>query len=555
MSIMSNHNEFRELRLLILQALDGTISREDITKLEGILISDSRARLYYRSFLALYAGLDVIIEKKVNYNHNLDSLNSTLEQLAEQEASAPELEIIRPVELKKPAKLSVSAGSKLFRLDDFYKIYSAVISVAAVLLFAFLLYVNINPAKPSVPTATIIEVSESLKSNLSGCLVVGARLNTHSQIFSLESGRVKLDYDYGAQVVIEGPAEFQIGTENVINLNRGRLYTSVDYYCKGFTVKTPSSILIDIGTEFGVEVNGRGDSQLHVYKGQVVLSTTPDQSRQASTRYLQAGQAVAVENGSDLISTIAFKDDFKRDVSDPIFFEGFESFASGPILNNAGWTTTQSHRKGPDVVDTGLVGANGLLGVKREALVGGAGCSLPVVYDLARMTAPLYVSAIIKWQDREGADNNKDLTLTLSEINDDNVSTGILEGCFDLDRGVNLQYVRNGINVVVPPSGNVGEAMAADTQYLCVMKITPYSPLKCTVSLGYYDISNNKFPEEADMIYQYYVDIDPSQMVAGKTNARYYLSHIAISVYSEKVVADNLMVTEKWDHIRMCADQ
>ncbi|MBN2063756.1 MAG: FecR domain-containing protein, partial [Sedimentisphaerales bacterium] len=479
----------------------------------------------------------------------------TLAELAEQEASAPELEIIRPVEIKKPSKPPVTPCSKLFCLDDFYKIYSVVISVAAVLLFTFILYVNINPAKPSVPTATIVEVSDTLNTNLPGNFVAGARLNTHSQIFTLASGRVRLAYDYGAQVVIEGPAEFQIGTENVINLNRGRLYTSVDYYCKGFTVKTPSSILIDIGTEFGVEVNVRGDSQLHVYKGQVVMSTTPDRSKQAATRYMQAGQAASVENGSDLINSIAFKDDFKRDVSDPVFFEGFELLPSGPILNNARWTTTQWHRKGPDVVATGLIGTNGLLGVKREALVGGAGRSLPRAFDLARMTTPLYVSAIIKWQERAGADKDKDLILTLSEINDDNVSTGILEGGFDLDNGVKLQYARNGVNETLQPSGNVGEPMAADTQYLCVMKITPHSPVRTTVSLGYYDISNNKFPEESEMLYQYSVDIDPSQMLAAKTNARYYLSHIAISVYSEMVLADNLMVTEKWSHMRMYADR
>lgn len=49
--------EYPELRLLIVEALSGTISSEDLSNLEDILKADSDNRKYYIECLQVHAGL------------------------------------------------------------------------------------------------------------------------------------------------------------------------------------------------------------------------------------------------------------------------------------------------------------------------------------------------------------------------------------------------------------------------------------------------------------------------------------------------------------------
>ena len=43
---------------------------------------------------------------------------------------------------------------------------------------------------------------------------------------------------------------------------------------RGFTVRTPESVAVDEGTEFGVDVAPGGDQNIHVFKGKVQFSAT-----------------------------------------------------------------------------------------------------------------------------------------------------------------------------------------------------------------------------------------------------------------------------------------
>ena len=73
----------------------------------------------------------------------------------------------------------------------------------------------------------------------------------------LAEGVVELEFDGGARVSIEGPAEFAPRSGQRMELTRGRLVAYVPKQARGFTVDTPTAEVIDLGTEFGVEVDGR----------------------------------------------------------------------------------------------------------------------------------------------------------------------------------------------------------------------------------------------------------------------------------------------------------
>lgn len=90
---------------------------------------------------------------------------------------------------------------------------------------------------------------------------VGSDLN-------LASGVVQMCFETGAVALVEGPAQFTL-RENAMDLARGRVSAVVPKSATGFAVYTPTSEVIDLGTEFGVSVDNTGASQVHVFSGEV----------------------------------------------------------------------------------------------------------------------------------------------------------------------------------------------------------------------------------------------------------------------------------------------
>ena len=90
--------------------------------------------------------------------------------------------------------------------------------------------------------------------------------------YELLSGTVHLRYVNGADLVLEGPARFQIHNAFRTDLAAGRARAIVPPTARGFTVVTRGVAYEDVGTEFGLSVEGAtGASQMHVFDGQVNL--------------------------------------------------------------------------------------------------------------------------------------------------------------------------------------------------------------------------------------------------------------------------------------------
>jgi|UniRef100_UPI00378505C1 hypothetical protein len=90
--------------------------------------------------------------------------------------------------------------------------------------------------------------------------------------YELESGTVHLRYVNGADLVVEGPARFEIRDAFRTDLAAGRVRAIVPPTAHGFTVVTRDVAYEDVGTEFGLSVDAAsGASQMHVFDGQVNL--------------------------------------------------------------------------------------------------------------------------------------------------------------------------------------------------------------------------------------------------------------------------------------------
>lgn len=119
-------------------------------------------------------------------------------------------------------------------------------------------------------------------------LVEGQRLAAGS--LQLERGLAVLRFDGGAAVVIEGPTDLDLESRGSARLASGRLTVRAPEEAAGFTVHTPASDVVDLGTEFAVVVERGGATELHVLEGEIAYSKpgTP----QETAELLGAGQAV-----------------------------------------------------------------------------------------------------------------------------------------------------------------------------------------------------------------------------------------------------------------------
>lgn len=89
----------------------------------------------------------------------------------------------------------------------------------------------------------------------------------------LKAGAVQVEFSRGARVVVQGPAEFQLVSENEGRLAFGKLWARVPPTAHGFTVRTRGFTAVDLGTEFGCNVPATGPTELHVFTGAVELQT------------------------------------------------------------------------------------------------------------------------------------------------------------------------------------------------------------------------------------------------------------------------------------------
>ena len=124
-----------------------------------------------------------------------------------------------------------------------------------------------TPADPPDPFVTLTHIDDPVWERKS---VEGDRLG--NEIIRLFAGSVELTFDSGAVVTVDGPIEFRPLSTGQLELRRGRLLANVPQKAIGFTVSTPTSKIVDLGTEFEVAVNEAGESDVQVLKGEVEVA-------------------------------------------------------------------------------------------------------------------------------------------------------------------------------------------------------------------------------------------------------------------------------------------
>jgi hypothetical protein len=135
--------------------------------------------------------------------------------------------------------------------------------------------------KPSVPSAPGRSPAERRDDNVAwlvnaqDCLwarteaEMPGRDMRAGKLLRLRRGLAEIEFDRGARVILQGPAELVLVSGSEARLIRGTLTAHVPHSALGFTILSPNGKIVDLGTEFGLSVDGQGATTVRVFDGVV----------------------------------------------------------------------------------------------------------------------------------------------------------------------------------------------------------------------------------------------------------------------------------------------
>ena len=270
---MKSEKEIFQQCELICRIFDGDISPEDLREFEVNLCEDSEILNIYAQVAEIHGRLicpSVSVGLAQESGMDDDSILSTelWKQLLESEKTAPEIEIPKEKPQRELIQEIVYPQHEKYKMSKFHKL---TLAACAAIVF-FFIYMNFAPQKVyNQEVATLTDTMNAKWANLEDSMDPGTRLSTGSDELYLKKGLVELLFDNNAKVIVEGPAQFKLLAEDRIGLRYGKAYAVVPQQAVGFSVYTENAKVIDLGTEFGIEVNSRGDTYLNVVKGQTQL--------------------------------------------------------------------------------------------------------------------------------------------------------------------------------------------------------------------------------------------------------------------------------------------
>ncbi|HEY1123762.1 MAG TPA: FecR domain-containing protein [Haloferula sp.] len=96
-------------------------------------------------------------------------------------------------------------------------------------------------------------------------------LDSSSDPISIKSGLVEVTYGNGVCVTLEGPAVYEVAGHEEGRLAKGKLYTTVPKGAEGFKIHYSGGTVEDLGTEFAMDAQADGSTEVGVFSGKVKL--------------------------------------------------------------------------------------------------------------------------------------------------------------------------------------------------------------------------------------------------------------------------------------------
>tara|TARA_R110002096_G_scaffold238581_4_gene430132 strand:+ start:6015 stop:7355 length:1341 start_codon:yes stop_codon:yes gene_type:complete len=183
---------------------------------------------------------------------------------------------------------------------------ASIAGIAAALVFGVIFWVlTQREAEPNF-IAVVTNAEGALWEGDDASVMVGSALK--AGLVELCEGRVEIELDSGVHIAMEGPSRFELIDETRGRLHQGKLSANVPPEGIGFTVDTPNMAVVDLGTEFGLNVN-QNASEVHVFNGEVEAILSSERSIDPLKELISTNVTRRLERSEGQLETVAFNPD------------------------------------------------------------------------------------------------------------------------------------------------------------------------------------------------------------------------------------------------------
>lgn len=315
---MESESLQNELVDLAFAVCDGVATDEQIERIEQLLAGNPDAQVLYLQCIEMHLDMD-------RHVSTFDA-SSTVDDRREPTPSNPSvgpLPIV--IDPSSASPYPLSAGSFLPTSFLFsYGVAAAIVGIGIAVAWVCKVSVHQDVAgsiqpRPAVTVAVqpqivfvgrITGIADCQWADPKTQALGGARVPLGRK-YALAAGFMEITYDSGAKVILEGPCEYIAEAQSAGHLLLGKLTAKVEKsddrgtpnpQAPGanheplFAVRTPTAIVTDLGTEFGVECDKTGVTSSVVFRGSVKLeAASSDGKPKGPAQVLYANQSARVE--------------------------------------------------------------------------------------------------------------------------------------------------------------------------------------------------------------------------------------------------------------------
>ncbi|AQQ10334.1 FecR protein [Sedimentisphaera cyanobacteriorum] len=343
-----------ELNFLLAGGMEGGLTDEQRSRLNELLERTQESRSYALEIYRISAGLKKSAKAAEAFSQRESPEDFTQRFILDNSIGSPELLRLGKKEQDKPEETEpdICECAEQKRKVSMPNLILAASSAAA--LIFLLLWANLAPGRlPSEQVGVLSEAMDTSWAEKAEVLNVGDDVFTNSAAIALDEGFIEIELNSGVSFTAEGPASFEVISDDQIELSYGELYVTVPNQAVGFQVTTENSKIIDLGTEFGVSQEISGDTEVHVTKGKTSFVTR----KFVSTNHININEKTA----------------YCFDVSTKKILE--VNFRENKFVREFDTDKRIVWRGGPIKLADIVAGGNGMnnLNVKREAISPGTG--------------------------------------------------------------------------------------------------------------------------------------------------------------------------------------
>ena len=290
---MNDEHKLRQMLFPLLDALlEGDISGEDHARLEALLDDSAQARRLYSQYLELDLDIRQLQLTAAQPNPVEELVRQSSRQTARQSVGSR----VRFALLGAAAATAVCLLIAVFS----YPLWRASDSTRA----------NGAGRKPSRQEETKPAMARVMR-------LIDVRWSDGRRKFSLgdsvkrewlhvSSGIVQLELSSGAALALEGPARLRIDSATECFVQKGKVVVLGPPDLPEFTITSPGSRIVDVGTEFAVVVRESGETDVHVLDGEVDVALLDDQQRPVGGRRLVESEAATLSPAERRIRSLPF---------------------------------------------------------------------------------------------------------------------------------------------------------------------------------------------------------------------------------------------------------